>query len=182
MIVGEVPHFVLGFGGLVYSALWGIILLHTYVRGTMYICREYLNVCPFVRIGSHFPSLASECAHPRNQRGGGANSYDWRESLALCTVLYTLWWRPKRKQRSAIESSHKNNVYEATQTKRVVNVLPVHVRRKKEVLFSLTTRIQPFSKFLDSFWLALQKFWKSWPKHFTCSVIGQYLTSITINP
>jgi hypothetical protein len=64
----------------------------------------YQSVCPFVQIGSA-PITESECVpHPWNQRGGGggntslgvrgggANSDDWRESLAhrlLCAV-YTV--------------------------------------------------------------------------------------------
>ncbi len=61
--------------------------------------REYQSVCSFVRIGSAHPHLppASVCPLPRGTKGegqhslageeaGGANSDDWRESLALCLL------------------------------------------------------------------------------------------------
>jgi hypothetical protein len=59
---------------------------------------EYQSVCPLVRIGSLRPSPASECVIPGtkgeggNTRlrvrgwGGGANSDDWRDSLAHCLL------------------------------------------------------------------------------------------------
>jgi hypothetical protein len=59
---------------------------------------EYQSVCPFFLIGYTRPLPVSECVPPLwNQRGGrqhslagegtgGANSNDWRESLALCIL------------------------------------------------------------------------------------------------
>ncbi len=61
---------------------------------------EYQSVCLFVRIGSPAPSPPSDCFPPWNQRGGGgntrlrlrgrgggANSDDWKESLAPQSVV-----------------------------------------------------------------------------------------------
>jgi hypothetical protein len=70
---------------------WNLNLAPKYGTGRGIIpYLEYQSFCPFVRIGSPRPlsllplgtggwqhSLAGEGA-------GGANSYDWRESLALC--------------------------------------------------------------------------------------------------
>jgi hypothetical protein len=65
----------------------------------LYRYLEYQSVCPFGRNGSHIPPFpqASVSPSPWNQRGGrqhslageeavGANSDDWRESLALCLL------------------------------------------------------------------------------------------------
>jgi hypothetical protein len=70
--------------------------MHDSSRRGIILYLEYLNVCPFVRIGSPASSPTSECAPPRNQKrgntglagegSGGASSDDWRGSLALCLL------------------------------------------------------------------------------------------------
>jgi hypothetical protein len=49
---------------------------------------EYHSVCPFVELAPPAPSPASECVPPllAGEGAGGANSDDWRESLALCIL------------------------------------------------------------------------------------------------
>jgi hypothetical protein len=68
------------------------------VEGLYVLYLEYQSVCPFVRIGPPPSSLACECTPPPGNKRGegkkslagggaiGANSDDWRESLALCIL------------------------------------------------------------------------------------------------
>ncbi len=64
----------------------------------------YQSVCRFVRIGSHAPLPPVSVLPPWNQRGGqhslggegagGANSDDWRESPALCSLCVPRFLHP----------------------------------------------------------------------------------------
>jgi hypothetical protein len=81
----------------------------------LYLFLEYQSICPFVRIGSPRPlSRQRVCPPPQNQRvgggqhslagegAGGADSDDWRESLALCILcdLQIVRYRAFRKYTS----------------------------------------------------------------------------------